>query len=267
MGVLIGTRFVLSARAWPIAWLGLELNLMCFVPVIIKDEDLKKTCIIYFVTQRIGSLLIVGAGLLMDVNYWLQIVLIFGILLKMGAMPFHFWVPMVVPKLGRFGVYAIQTWQKVAPISLMLFVFIGKEIISLLNVWVGALTIRSMSSPILVVIFSGIVQIGWIFSITGKLIWWFVGIYFLVLAPVVAYMYSNSRNFGLSLINGGGLPPFTGFIMKLRVVKSVASKMGVGIIIGRGVALVSYARLLINLRWEKTKLSVLLLLRIIAGTV
>ena len=107
---------------------------MCFVPVIIKDEDLKKTCIIYFVTQRIGSLLIVGAGLLMDVNYWLQIVLIFGILLKMGAMPFHFWVPMVVPKLRRFGVYAIQTWQKVAPISLMLFVFIGKEIISLLNV-------------------------------------------------------------------------------------------------------------------------------------
>jgi len=52
----------------------------------------------------------------------------------------------------------------------------------------------------------------------------------------------------MSLINGGGLPPFTGFIMKLRVVKSVASKMGVAIIIGRGVALVSYARLLINLR-------------------
>ena len=144
---------------------------MCFVPVIIKDEDLKKTCIIYFVTQRIGSLLIVGAGLLMDVNSWLQIVLIFGILLKMGAIPFHFWVPMVVPKLGRFGVYAIQTWQKVAPISLMLFIFIGKEVISLLNVWIGALTIRSMSSPILVVIFSGIVQIGWIFSIAGNLIW------------------------------------------------------------------------------------------------
>ena len=83
----------------------------------------------------------------------------------------------------------------------------------------------------------------------------------------MAYINSGSRNFGLSLINGGGLPPFTGFIMKLRVVKCVASKMGVAMIIGRGVALVSYARLLINLRWEKTKLSVLLLLRIIAGAV
>ena len=99
-----------------------------------KDEELKKTCIVYFVTQRIGSLLIIGAGLLMDINSWLQIVLMFGILLKLGAIPFHFWVPMVVPKLRRFGVYAVQTWQKVGPISLMLFVFVGKDIISLLNV-------------------------------------------------------------------------------------------------------------------------------------
>jgi len=75
-----------------------------------------------------------------------------------------------------------------------------------------------------------------------------VGIYFLVLAPVVAYIFSNSRNFGLALINAGGLPPFTGFMIKLRVVKCVASKIGVAIIIGRGVALASYTRLLINIR-------------------
>ena len=267
IGVLIGTAFVLSANAWPVAWLGLELNLICFVPVVIKEENLKKTCIVYFVTQRIGSLLIVRAGLLIDVNSWLQVLLMFGILLKMGAMPLHFWVPIVVPKLDGFGVYAVQTWQKVAPISLILFVFIGKEIISFLNVWIGAISIRSLSAPILVVIFSGMVQIGWIFSISGILMWWFVVIYFLILAPVVSYMYSNSSNFGLSLVNAGGLPPFTGFIIKLRVIKNISSKMGTVIIMGRGVALVAYARLLINLAWEKKKLSVLLLFRMLAGTV
>lgn len=63
---------------------------MCFVPIVMKDESLKKTCIIYFVAQRVGSLSIVAAGLLADLNSWIQLFLLLGVLLKMGAMPLHF---------------------------------------------------------------------------------------------------------------------------------------------------------------------------------
>ena len=267
VGVLVGTAFVLSANAWPVAWLGLEINLMCFVPVVINDENLKKTCMVYYVTQSVGSLLVVTAGLLGDVNSWLQVILMVGVIIKMGAMPFHFWVPIVLTKLKKLGVYVIQTWQKVAPIGLMIYLCVEKEVISLLNVWIGAVTIRSMSSPILVIVFSGIVQMGWIFSVTGKLMWWFMAMYFVVLAPVVKYMSSECSNFGLSLVNAGGLPPFTGFVIKLAVVKRVTPKMGAAILMGRGVALVAYARILINLSWGKAKLSVWLFFRMIMGIV
>ena len=63
---------------------------MCFVPVVINDENLKKTCMVYYVTQSVGSLLVVTAGLLRDVNSWLQVILMVGVIIKMGAMPFHF---------------------------------------------------------------------------------------------------------------------------------------------------------------------------------
>jgi len=63
---------------------------MCFVPVVINDENLKKTCMVYYVTQSVGSLLVVTAGLLGDVNSWLQVILMVGVIIKMGAMPFHF---------------------------------------------------------------------------------------------------------------------------------------------------------------------------------
>ena len=267
IGVIAGTGCVLSASSWPVAWLGLELNLMCFVPIVIKDESLKKTCIIYFVAQRVGSLSIVAAGLLADSSSWVQLFLLLGVLLKMGAIPLHFWVPIVVTRLGRFGVYAIQTWQKVAPFSLILFIIISKEILTLLNIWLGAITMRSMSTPILVVIFSGIVQMGWIFSISGSLIWWFIVIYFAVLAPLVKFIQSNSRNFSLSLVNGGGLPPFTGFMIKLNAVKTVSSKLARLIIMGRGVALLSYTRILLNLGFLKDKVSLLVAARIVAGIV
>lgn len=90
MGVVVGTVCVLSAVAWPIAWLGLELNLICFVPLVMKEENLKKTCILYFVVQSIGSLLIVAGGLLTEFNSWIQILLLLGLIMKIGAIPMHF---------------------------------------------------------------------------------------------------------------------------------------------------------------------------------
>ena len=267
MGVVVGTVCVLSAVAWPIAWLGLELNLICFVPLVMKEENLKKTCILYFVVQSIGSLLIVAGGLLTEFNSWIQILLLLGLIMKIGAIPMHFWVPIIVPRLRRLGVYVIQTWQKVAPFGLIAFVMLRKEFLSLVNVWLGALTIGAIASPIIVVVFSGIVQIGWIFSISGSLLWWFVLMYFIVISPVVKFIKTNSRNFRLALVNRGGLPPFTGFLIKLNAVKAVSAKIGALIIMGRGVALMSYTRMLLNFGFKKDKLTRLVLLALIAGIV
>merc|ERR1712176_1313656 len=92
-------------------------------------------------------------------------------------------------------------------------------------------------------------------------------VYFIVISPVVKFIKTNSRNFRLVLVNRGGLPPFTGFLIKLNAVKAVSAKMGALIIMGRGVALMSYTRMLLNFGFEKDKLTGLVLLALIAGIV
>jgi len=89
-GIVLGTLVVLSTLAWPLAWLGLELNLMCFVAGVMREEKFKKPCMIYFVAQRIGSLSILFMGILREFNSTAHVFLIFSIVLKIGMMPFHF---------------------------------------------------------------------------------------------------------------------------------------------------------------------------------
>merc|ERR1712189_137000 len=91
-----------------------------------------------------------------------------------------------------------------------------------------------LSRPIFVVIFSGMVQIGWIFRLTGRLLVWFILMYFLILMPVIKYIQVNSREFLMSLINAGGLPPFTGFMIKLKALKNLGTKMAVALVAGGG---------------------------------
>ena len=232
-----------------------------------SEEALKKRSMFYFVRQRIGSLIILASGILFDYVIALSALLIFRIVLKIGVIPFHFWVPRVVPILNKPIFYLIQTWQKIAPISLIAFTTLAKDVLSIANVWVASATMIGLSRPTLVVIFSGMVQIGWIFRLSGYLLIWFVLMYFLVLAPVVKYIRSNSREFLMSLVNAGGLPPFTGFMMKLKGLKSLATKTAVALIAGRGLALSSYTRMLLNSTFRKTKLRRLLTFALFVGAV
>jgi len=51
--------------------------------------------------------------------------------------------------------------------------------------------------------------------------WHYVLLYFGVIARVVVCCRHATRPLGLALLNLGGLPPFTGFIIKLRALGSL----------------------------------------------
>lgn len=65
-GVLIGTVIVASRYSWPVAWLGLELNLLSFIPFSLSQSHCKKGAMVYFVVQSCGSLLVLLGGILGD---------------------------------------------------------------------------------------------------------------------------------------------------------------------------------------------------------
>jgi len=105
LGVLLGTGLVLGTRAWALAWLGLELNLMSFLPFALSEERQKKRAMNYFVIQRCGSLLLLLGGLCYDQIARVLPMIVMGLILKMGMMPLHFWVPGVARVLKSVPLY------------------------------------------------------------------------------------------------------------------------------------------------------------------
>ena len=93
-----GTLLTVGANAWPVAWMGLELNLLGFIPFAIIRTENKKPAIYYFVVQSVGSLLLLFGGISVTIVISLCM---FGLLLKMGLAPLHFWVPPVAGRLSR----------------------------------------------------------------------------------------------------------------------------------------------------------------------
>jgi len=85
--VVGGTVLALGADAWPLAWIGLEINLLGFVPVAISTVERKKSAMTYFVVQRVGSLLLLFGGITAAA---LVLVSAGGVLLKMGLAPLHY---------------------------------------------------------------------------------------------------------------------------------------------------------------------------------
>lgn len=69
-------------------------------------------------------------------------------------------MPVVLPVLRKMGLFLAQTWQKIAPVSLLLYCLASKTGISLFNILLGSLMIIRITTSVLVIAFSGMMNLG-----------------------------------------------------------------------------------------------------------
>ena len=124
-----------------------------------------------------------------------------------------------------------------------------------------------MARPIIVIIFSGIAQIAWMIIIHGKLLTFFIFIYFSILIPIVYFLKTRTKNFFLGMINAGGLPPFSGFVIKLKALFYIKKKMALLFVLARAVALSCYSRMILNSNYKKDKVRSVTLITLVVGIV
>jgi len=89
-GLFLGTLVVLGATAFPIAWLGLELNLIAFLPWALRREAQKKGAIGYFIAQGVGSLILLLGGLTIGYLSVGGLLVGGGLIVKIGLLPLHY---------------------------------------------------------------------------------------------------------------------------------------------------------------------------------
>nr|QNV11745.1 NADH dehydrogenase subunit 2 [Siphlonurus aestivalis] len=257
---MLGSLIAVSSTSWLGAWLGLEINLLSFIPLMSNSSNQFSTesALKYFLTQALASAIllvsVIFLGLTTSLSYNfnpslsnLEVMISSTLLLKMGAAPFHFWFPGVMEGLSWMNGLILMTWQKIAPLMLISYTFsfnLFSTAIILCSVLIGSLGGFNQTSLRKIMAYSSINHLGWMLSaiLLGETFWvvYFCFYIFLSVSVVVLFnMYqlshinqifccsSNNKiiKLGLfcNLLSLGGLPPFLGFLPKWLIIQGMVN--------------------------------------------
>ena len=85
--------------------------------------------------------------------------------------------------------------------------------------------------------------------------------------PIVYYLKTSTKNFFWGIINAGGIPPFSGFIIKLKALISMKKKRALLFVSASVLALSCYSRIILNTYYKKEKLGLITYFSLIVGIV
>jgi len=175
-------------------------------------------------------------------NKILEGLVLFSLIIKLGACPFHIWFISLINSVRLHTLFIISTLQKLIPLIIinvlgfsgnMVMVFILLN--SILVFYRGVIRIKLNT----VLAFSSINNLRWILLGTGlsiHIVLFYFSIYFILIAGVLVIFWSpfSSTPSQLSVLNYfhglgsliimfslAGLPPLLGFLSKLIIIKII----------------------------------------------
>nr|QGI24692.1 NADH dehydrogenase subunit 2 [Spodoptera frugiperda]QHN56507.1 NADH dehydrogenase subunit 2 [Spodoptera frugiperda]QHN56520.1 NADH dehydrogenase subunit 2 [Spodoptera frugiperda]QHN56533.1 NADH dehydrogenase subunit 2 [Spodoptera frugiperda]QHN56546.1 NADH dehydrogenase subunit 2 [Spodoptera frugiperda] len=247
--LFFSTLISISSNSWFGCWIGLEINLLSFIPLISNSNNLFSTeaSLKYFLTQSIASLnflftILIKLTLMknFEMNNFLTIMMNSSMLMKMGSVPFHFWFPNIIEGLSWLNSFILMTWQKITPLILMSYYMNNYfiNIIIILNIIIGAIGGLNQTSLRKLMAFSSINNLGWMImsiSISETLWIFYFSMYSFMISILCFFFYIlnmyfinqlfiNNMNFLIKInilinfLSLGGLPPFIGFFPKWIII-------------------------------------------------
>nr|QCC71382.1 NADH dehydrogenase subunit 2 [Altica viridicyanea] len=261
--LVIGTLITISAYSWFSMWIGLEINLLSIIPLMKSPSNQYPTeaMIKYFTIQALASSLIlftiISSLNLYDflpqyMNYSMMMTLNSAFFMKLGAAPFHAWFPEVSEGLNWFNNLIIYTWQKLAPMILLMYNinFMFYSIVIILSSLIGSLMGFNQISLRKILAYSSINHIAWMLAslLNFKTLWSIYFSIYTIMNISIIMIFSNLNIFFSSQINMslnfnkllkllflmnffslGGLPPFLGFLPKWLVIEALISNNSYGL--------------------------------------
>nr|YP_011003022.1 NADH dehydrogenase subunit 2 [Rhipicephalus bursa]WPR15187.1 NADH dehydrogenase subunit 2 [Rhipicephalus bursa] len=238
--VIIMTIFIsFSSNSWFIYWLMMEINMMSFIPLM-NDYKLKNfnAMISYFVVQSFSSSLFFVSAFQYNL-FQLELfsfLINASILIKLGMIPFHFWLISISETLTFNSILILLTIQKIIPL-LIIEKFMNNLLVPLFTMSSLFASILAMKYKMLkkILIFSSISHQGWILClIVKKLNFWlsYLLLYFIIIFNIIKICKKNKINYffdflkkkmkpeikmkmTMLMMSLAGMPPFIGFFMKI----------------------------------------------------
>nr|ACO05581.1 NADH dehydrogenase subunit 2 [Paramesotriton hongkongensis] len=259
----VGTITTLSSYHWFLAWMGLEINTLAIIPLMTKTHHPRATesATKYFLTQATASALILfstimnawmtGEWTIMDMNHNMPTtILTIALAIKMGVAPFHLWLPDVLQGLNMMTCLILSTWQKLAPMALLILTSHQLNpnlliMLALTSMIVGGWGGLNQTQTRKIMAYSSIAHLGWmtmIVSFAPNLALLSLLIYIILTSSMfMTLMNLNSTNMNklstswlktptlaafmmIVLMALGGLPPTSGFLPKWLILQEMTKQ-------------------------------------------
>nr|AAP85403.1 NADH dehydrogenase subunit 2 [Anolis argenteolus] len=263
MSLATGTIITMTSYHWLMAWVGLEINTLAIIPIISTMHHPRATeaATKYFLTQAAASALILFSS---TTNAWCtgtwditqmsstpsNILLTLALMMKLGLFPAHFWLPEVIQGSTMNTAFIITTWQKLAPMTLILLTINNLSttillLTGLMSSMVGGWGGLNQTQTRKIMAYSSIAHLGWMASISSimtNIMLMSLLIYLIMTTSMfLLLMWTKSKTIQdttttwtlsptittmmmLSLLSLGGLPPLTGFMPKWLILEELTTQ-------------------------------------------
>jgi NADH-quinone oxidoreductase subunit N len=225
-------------------WLGFELSLLVFIPMLRGGSSITEGLVKYFLVQAGGSSVFVLSFLSHGFFVQERVLLVLGMFIKLGMFPFYRWVPMLMSVLTWCGCLLLSTFQKLSP----LFVVFQQSLVcsnyllffGVLTVLIGGIIGYNQSYIRSLMAYSSVRHRGWLvicclyrFSLffCYLLIYVFLvcGLFSLFALLKAHKVVLGGSRFGLDgvlslfILSLSGVPPFSLFYLKVGVIYFIVS--------------------------------------------
>nr|YP_009250298.1 NADH dehydrogenase subunit 2 [Panchlora nivea]AMW91053.1 NADH dehydrogenase subunit 2 [Panchlora nivea] len=261
MTLLLGMFITISSNSWLSAWMGLEINLLSFIPIMSNNKNIftMEASLKYFLIQALASstllFIIISKSILENLFTFgispMNFMVTIPLLMKTGAAPLHWWFPSVMEGLNWSNCFILMTVQKIAPLILISYLIdfnVFFMFIIMSSVLVGTVGGYNQISIRKILTYSSINHLGWMLTAMtiSENLW---ALYFLIYSSLTlaiiyiikplqisfinqTFLLNNNNKimkFLLfsSLLSLGGLPPFLGFLPKWMVIQSMINNSSI----------------------------------------
>nr|AJW75664.1 NADH dehydrogenase subunit 2 [Ambystoma mavortium stebbinsi] len=258
-----GTMLTLASNHWFMAWMGLELNTLAIIPLMTKTHHPRATeaATKYFLMQALASAMILFSS---TMNAWFMgeweitnmshpistTILTIGLAMKLGIAPFHMWLPDVLQGLNLLTCLILSTWQKIAPMILMIQIYPQLNtnlliVMAILSTTIGGWGGLNQTQLRKIMAYSSIAHLGWmtlVLCFMPSLSMLNLAVY-MTMTTVMFLMFMNMMSTTINkmamswlknpvmaasmmivLMSLGGLPPTTGFMPKWLIIQEMTKQ-------------------------------------------
>lgn len=272
--IIMRTLITVSSNNWIRMWMGLEINIIAFLPLVIhkKYKNRALAAIKYFIIQRLGRLLFIFSLIIkININLLNEIVTL-RLLIKLGRAPFHIWIPEVIAIISWNNCIILCTWQKIAPLRILINIQNNNNIISraiIISAIVGAVGGLNQTSLRKIMAYSSINHLAWIIISRTTNSWIIYIILYRLIIITLCKIFNHYNIIFINQVNNinmtnsekicititilriGGIPPFLGFIPKWITIQNIVNEEAFTVIliliIISLITLIYYIRIIIKI--------------------